>query len=145
MRPPRKLIEGTRTRAAYGKNSRSVYERHRHRYEVNNRYRERLEVAGLRFSGLSPNDRLVEFIELPDHPWFVATQAHPELKSRPNRPHPLFDGFVGAAEQRRRETSGRLPVDLDQHDEGRSAPVLTGGAGGPLRGSDPTSVRERSG
>jgi CTP synthase len=110
---PAKLTPGTRTRAAYGDEP-VIYERHRHRFEVNNRYRHRLEDAGMVFSGVSPDDRLVEFIELPDHPWFVATQAHPELKSRPNRPHPLFDGFVGAALQRRRETSGRLPVVLDQ-------------------------------
>ncbi len=108
-----KLLPGTRTRAAYG-DQEIVYERHRHRYEVNNRYRERLESAGMVISGRSPNDRLVEFVELPDHPWFVATQAHPELKSRPNRPHPLFSGFVAAARQRHRETSGRLPVDLDE-------------------------------
>jgi CTP synthase len=110
---PAKLTPGTRTRAAYGGEP-VIYERHRHRFEVNNRYRHRLEEAGMVFSGLSPDDRLVEFIELPAHPWFVATQAHPELKSRPNRPHPLFDGFVGAALQRQRETSGRLPVLLDQ-------------------------------
>jgi CTP synthase len=109
---PAKLKPGTHVRAAYGDEP-VIYERHRHRFEVNNRYRQRLEEAGLVFAGVSPDDRLVEFIELPDHPWFVATQAHPELKSRPNRPHPLFDGFVGAALQRRRETSGRLPVDLD--------------------------------
>jgi CTP synthase len=109
---PAKLTAGTRTRAAYGDEP-VIYERHRHRFEVNNRYRHRLEEAGMIFSGLSPDDRLVEFIELTDHPWFVATQAHPELKSRPNRPHPLFDGFVGATLQRCRETSGRLPVDLD--------------------------------
>jgi CTP synthase len=109
---PAKLRPGTRTRAAYGDEP-VVYERHRHRFEVNNRYRQRLEEAGMVFSGVSPDERLVEFIELPDHPWFVATQAHPELKSRPNRPHPLFDGFVGAALQRRRETSGRLPVEID--------------------------------
>ncbi|MEP7040709.1 MAG: CTP synthase, partial [Chloroflexota bacterium] len=64
---------------------------------VNNAYRERLSEAGMWFSGVSPDDRLVEYIELRDHPWFVATQAHPELKSRPSRPHPLFRDFVGAA------------------------------------------------
>jgi CTP synthase len=109
---PAKLAPGTRTRAAYGDEP-VIYERHRHRFEVNNRYRQRLEEAGLVFSGVSPNNRLVEFIELPGHPWFVATQAHPELKSRPNRPHPLFDGFVAAAQQHRREAVGRLPVVLD--------------------------------
>ncbi|MGI8658739.1 MAG: glutamine amidotransferase-related protein, partial [Candidatus Limnocylindria bacterium] len=74
-----------------------AYERHRHRFEVNNAYRDRLSAAGMDFSGVSPDGRLVEYIELRDHPWFVATQAHPELKSRPNRPHPLFRDFVGAA------------------------------------------------
>lgn len=74
-----------------------IYERHRHRYEFNNEYREQLEKAGYRFSGLSPDGRLVEIIEWDPHPWFVATQFHPEFISRPNRPHPLFRDFVGAA------------------------------------------------
>jgi CTP synthase len=76
-----------------------VTERHRHRYEVNNVYREQLEAAGLVFSGLSPDSSLVEFVELPSdvHPYYVGTQAHPEFKSRPTRPHPLFAGLVGAA------------------------------------------------
>lgn len=79
-------------------------ERHRHRYEVNNSYREQLEGAGLVFSGLSPDGSLVEFVELPAdvHPYFVATQAHPEFLSRPNRAHPLFAGLVGAALDRQR-------------------------------------------
>ena len=81
---PARLEEDSLTRAAYG--AEVVYERHRHRFEVNNAYRERLGEAGMRWSGVSPDDRLVEFIELRDHPWFVATQAHPELKSRPNHP-----------------------------------------------------------
>jgi CTP synthase len=110
---PAKLREGSRTRAAYGDEP-VVYERHRHRFEVNNRYRQRLQDAGLVVAGVSPDDRLVEFIELADHPWFVATQAHPELKSRPNRPHPLFDGLVAAAVRHRREAVGRLPVELDE-------------------------------
>ncbi|MBE5962354.1 MAG: CTP synthase [Lachnospiraceae bacterium] len=74
-----------------------IEERHRHRYEVNNYYREDLVKHGIKLSGLSPDGRIVEMIELPEHPWFVATQAHPEFKSRPNRPHPLFRGFIGAA------------------------------------------------
>lgn len=74
-----------------------IHERHRHRYEVNNDYRNILTEKGLKLSGMSPDGRIVEMIELPSHPWFVATQAHPEFKSRPNRPHPLFKGFVGAA------------------------------------------------
>ncbi len=74
-----------------------IHERHRHRYEVNNDYRNVLTEKGLKLSGMSPDGRIVEMIELPSHPWFVATQAHPEFKSRPNRPHPLFKGFVAAA------------------------------------------------
>ncbi|MBK5268303.1 MAG: CTP synthase [Acidimicrobiia bacterium] len=82
-----------------------IYERHRHRYEVNNKYRTQLEAAGLRLSGVSPDGRLVEIIELPGHPFFVASQFHPEFKSRPDEPHPLFEGFVRAAKARSR----RLP------------------------------------
>ena len=74
-----------------------ITERHRHRYEVNNDYREALQSNGMLLSGLSPDGKIVEMIEIPNHPWFIATQAHPELKSRPNRPHPLFKGFVEAA------------------------------------------------
>jgi CTP synthase len=95
---PARLDEESLVRTAYG--AEVVYERHRHRFEVNNSYRERLGEAGMRWSGVSPDERLVEFIELRDHPWFVATQAHPELKSRPNRPHPLFRDFIGAAASR---------------------------------------------
>jgi CTP synthase len=92
---PARLEEGSRVREAYG--AEIAYDRHRHRFEVNNAYREPLSAAGMWFSGVSPDGRLVEYIELRDHPWFVATQAHPELRSRPNRPHPLFRDFVGAA------------------------------------------------
>ena len=102
-----KVTPGTRAADAYGEPF--VYERHRHRWEVNNRYRTRLSDAGMRFSGLSPDERLVEMIELEAHPWFVATQAHPEFKSRPNRPQPLFRDFVGAAVARMRAQAGRLP------------------------------------
>jgi CTP synthase len=80
-----------------------IYQRHRHRYEVNNLLRRRLEDAGLVSSGTSPDDRLVEVIELPQHPFFVASQFHPEFKSRPNRPEPLFREFVGAALERARQ------------------------------------------
>jgi CTP synthase len=90
-----------------------VYERHRHRYEVNPGYRHRLEDAGLCCSGTSPDDRLVEFIELPGHPFWVGTQAHPEFKSRPDRPHPLFRGLVGAAIAR---AESRMPRLLDVDD-----------------------------
>jgi CTP synthase len=96
---PCRLLEGSRVRDIYGRDE--VSERHRHRYEVNNAYRDRLGGAGLAFSGTSPDGGLVEIIELTDHPFFVATQFHPELKSRPTRPHPLFAAFVGAALARR--------------------------------------------
>ena len=76
-----------------------IYERHRHRYEVNNFLRRRLEAAGLVVSGTTPDERLVEIIELPEHPFFVASQFHPEFKSRPERPAPLFREFVGAAKR----------------------------------------------
>ena len=92
---PAKLEEGSLVRSLYG--SEVVYERHRHRWEVNNRYRQALTEGGMSMSGTSPDDRLVEFIEIADHPYFIATQAHPELVSRPDAPHPLFDGFVAAA------------------------------------------------
>ena len=92
---PCRITPGTRAFEAYGQEL--VYERHRHRFEVNNSYRDQLSGAGLVISGVSPDNRLVEMIELADHPWFVATQAHPEFKSRPTRPHPLFLGFVQAA------------------------------------------------
>ena len=136
---PAKLAAGTRTRAAYGDEP-VIYERHRHRYEFNNRYRQQFVEAGFVFSGLSPDDRLVEFIELSDHPWFVATQAHPELKSRPNRPHPLFDGFVAAAFQHRREASGRLPVELDEPTAGEVEQAVET----PVRGDDASQAAGRT-
>jgi len=102
---PVKLHEDTQARRIYAEAV--IYERHRHRYEVNNHLRKRLEHGGLVFSGTSPDDRLVEVIELPDHPFFVASQYHPEFKSRPLRPQPLFREFVGAALERARE---RAPV-----------------------------------
>jgi CTP synthase len=102
---PVDLAEGTRVHGAYG--DEVVYERHRHRYEVNNHYRPRLVEAGLVVSGTYQEGRLVETIELSGHPWFVASQFHPEFKSRPTRPAPLFREFVGAAFERARER-GRL-------------------------------------
>jgi CTP synthase len=92
---PCKVVEGTKGSAAYGEEL--IYERHRHRFEVNNAYRERLTDAGLVISGLSPDGKLVEMVELPDHPWFLGNQGHPEFKSRPTRPAPLFRDFIGAA------------------------------------------------
>jgi CTP synthase len=140
---PAVLAEGSLVRELYGKSV--VSERHRHRYEVNNAYREPLEAAGLRLSGISPDSRLVEFVELDRsvHPFFVATQAHPELKSRPTRPHPLFVGLIGAALARQR--AGRLALD----DEGEFAGgpgaagavadgAVTHGVGGVLAAAGPT-------
>lgn len=99
---PCKLKDGTRARKLYD-NKEIIYERHRHRYEVSNELRPILEKAGLVISGTSPDGRLVEIIELKDHPYFEATQAHPEFKSRPNRPHPLFLGFIEAALKERKK------------------------------------------
>jgi CTP synthase len=119
---PVKLHDDTRAREIYG--DAVIYERHRHRYEVNNHLRKRLEQAGLVFSGTSPDDRLVEVIELPEHPFFVASQYHPEFKSRPLRPQPLFRDFVGSALEYAR---GRTPererapeVEPEVHAESRS-------------------------
>ncbi len=100
-----KLRPGSRAATVYGASE--ISERHRHRWEVNNAYRDVLAEYGLRLSGQSPDGGLVEMIELPDHPYFVGCQFHPELKSRPTRPHPLFAGFVGAALQRRKEQGTR--------------------------------------
>jgi len=107
-----KLAEGSRVRALYGEEL--VYERHRHRWEVNNAYRKDLESAGMRLSGLSPDDNLVEYIELVDHPYFVATQAHPEFRSRPDAPHPLFSGLIDAAGRKR---ANRPVVSVDENTE----------------------------
>ncbi len=105
---PARLRPGSKVATAYGEPI--VYERHRHRYEFNNRYRATMEDAGLLSTGTSPDDRLVEFLELAGHPFWVGTQAHPEFKSRPDRPHPLFREFVGAALGR---AEGRAPRLLD--------------------------------
>jgi CTP synthase len=95
---PCRVKEGTRLFEAYQQDL--VHERHRHRYEVNNEYREKLASAGMEFSGIYPDKDLVEVIELKNHPWFLAVQYHPEFKSRPNRAHPLFREFIKAAAQR---------------------------------------------
>jgi CTP synthase len=126
---PVKLHPGTRARATYDEPV--IYQRHRHRYEVNNLLRRRLEDAGLVFSGTSPDDRLVEVIELPDHAFFVASQYHPEFKSRPNRPEPLFRGFVGAALERARDR-GTAERDQAAIEEPRTGRFL---------GSDPAHTR----
>jgi len=111
-RYPAKLEEGSQVRELYGQEV--IYERHRHRWEVNNRYRKDLESAGLRLSGVSPDDNLVEFIEMPTHPFFVGTQAHPEFRSRPDQPHPLFSGLIEAAVSRRDTTDQASTIHLDE-------------------------------
>jgi CTP synthase len=127
---PIKLHEGTRAREIYGEAV--VYERHRHRYEVNNLLRKRLQSAGLSISGTSPDERLVEVIELADHPFFVASQFHPEFKSRPVRPAPLFRDFITAALARASEREGGS-ADEDERrgstdeDERRSSTVTESG------------------
>ena len=103
------LEPGTKVHEAYGEPV--VSERHRHRYEFNGNYRARLEAAGFVCSGASPDRRLVEFIELRDHPYWVGTQGHPEFKSRPDRPHPLFRDLIGAALKVRAERGAPAPVD----------------------------------
>ena len=110
------LAPGSQVAEAYGEPV--VSERHRHRYEFNERYRKQLEDSGLWCSGTSPDNRLVEFIELPGHPFWVGTQAHPEFKSRPDRPHPLFRELIAAALERRALTepaavSVPLPAPAD--------------------------------
>jgi CTP synthase len=93
---PADLAKGSLVRATYAGHA-QIHERHRHRYEVNVHYRERLEATGMRFSGMSPDGVLPEIVELPGHPWFIGVQYHPELKSKPFDPHPLFAGFIEAA------------------------------------------------
>jgi CTP synthase len=105
---PARLRQGSRAHEAYG--SLEISERHRHRYEVNNAYRDVLAEHGMRFSGLSPDGNLVEIIELPDHPWFLGCQFHPELKSRPMRAHALFTAFIRAAAQRSTAREGETPA-----------------------------------
>ncbi len=104
---PCKVVPGTLAHRLYGADE--IFERHRHRYEVNNAYRERIEKAGLVVSGTSPDGRLVEMVELPNHAYFIACQFHPEFKSRPTRPHPLFSGLIQAAQEKRH---GAQPTEV---------------------------------
>ena len=97
------LVKGTKANDVYG--SETIYERHRHRYEVNNNYREQLSKEGLVFSGLSTDKTLVEMIELPDHPWFIAGQFHPEFNSTPRDGHPLFESFIAASFEHQKQQS----------------------------------------
>lgn len=99
---PCKLTEGARVRTIYGEEL--IYERHRHRFELNNAFRRQLVESGLQLAGISPDGKLVEIVELKDHPWFVGVQFHPEFKSRPNKPHKLFTSFIAAALQQKRKT-----------------------------------------
>jgi CTP synthase len=133
---PVKLHAGTRAREIYGEPV--IYERHRHRYEVNNHLRKRLEAAGLVCSGTSPDDRLVELVELPDHPFFVAAQFHPEFKSRPLRPQPLFREFVKAAAERARARDGEA---ADAAAEGVPAGETADAGGGASDGDEATVER----
>jgi CTP synthase len=120
---PAKLTDGSAVREAYGEPY--VEERHRHRFEVNNNYRDRLETAGLVISGTSPDGRLVEFVELPahEHPYYVGTQAHTEFRSRPTRAHPLFSGLIAAAVNRKPEQV-EIPQIIDGSELPQSATAL---------------------
>ncbi|MGB9640992.1 MAG: CTP synthase, partial [Anaerolineales bacterium] len=115
---PCKLIAGTKAASAYAEftQDKIVYERHRHRFEFNNAYREVFQKAGMVFSGLSPDGRLVEIAEIQDHPFMVGTQFHPEFLSRPNRPHPLFVGFLRAVKERADEKLGELEMHAAEED-----------------------------
>jgi CTP synthase len=112
---PARLKEGTRAAEAYG--TLDIAERHRHRYEFNHQYRPRFEAHGMQFSGTSPDGSLVEIVEIPDHPWFVAVQFHPEFKSKPTKAHPLFVSFVQAALQRRarRKKSSDISIEAPNY------------------------------
>ena len=102
---PCQIQPGTLAEKAYG--AAEISERHRHRYEFNNAFRERLEKAGMVVSGVSPSGELVEIIEMKDHPWFLGCQFHPEFKSKPMSPHPLFREFIRASLDRRNETDSK--------------------------------------
>jgi CTP synthase len=121
---PCQLVPGTRTSEAYGEDL--VWERHRHRWEVNNRFREELARVGLTVSGASPDNRLAEIMELRDHPFFVGVQFHPEFKSRPTRPHPLFRDFIGASMGILREGDQR-PLPMRQDIAAQRQPVHSSG------------------
>jgi CTP synthase len=131
---PCRLTPGTRADDAYDLPTGAVAtERHRHRFEFNNAFRQRLGEAGMVFSGLSPDERLVEIAELADHPFMLGTQFHPEFLSRPNRPHPLFRAFVAAVAERAAENSAARapagetrPQSSNGHHEGAAEPAERG-------------------
>ncbi len=128
---PIKLHDATRAREIYGEAV--IYERHRHRYEVNNSIRKRLETAGLEVSGTSPDERLVEVVELPEHPFYVASQFHPEFKSRPERPAPLFRDFIAASLARASERGEVRVKDARLPSLGEGDPVAGGSGDGATR------------
>ena len=109
---PARLRPNSLAARAYG--ATEISERHRHRWEVSNAYRDVLAEFGLRLSGVSPDGGLVEIIELPEHPWFLGCQFHPELKSRPTRPHPLFASFIGAARRHADAAAGRTSAAVQE-------------------------------
>jgi len=115
---PAKLTPGSRAAACYGREE--ISERHRHRYELNNVYREQLAAHGMVVTGTSPDGGLAEIVEISTHPWFVAVQFHPEFKSQPTRAQPLFAGFIGAALARRKERLERMAAG-----EPRKEPAAT--------------------
>jgi CTP synthase len=133
---PVKVHAGTAAREIYGEAV--IYERHRHRYEVSISLRKRLEHAGLVVSGTSPDERLVEMIELHDHPFFVASQFHPEFKSRPERPAPLFREFIAAALDRAGEADAETEAEADGEDAASPAEAADGQ--GRVRISDGRTV-----
>jgi len=111
--PPTRLVDGSRAAKAYGDGL--VQERHRHRFEFNNEFRDLLAKGGMIYSGLSPNGSLVEICELANHPWMLSCQFHPEFNSRPTRPHPLFQDFIGVAKEILREgAQPSLPLSPEQ-------------------------------
>lgn len=126
---PAVLAEGSVVREVYGEAE--VAERHRHRYEVNNEFRDQIAEAGLVFSGLSPDGRLVEYVELPRdvHPYFVGTQAHPEFRSRPTQAHPLFSGLVAAALERKNPTVSVVDTDQPANSKGTTSQGASSRAG----------------
>jgi CTP synthase len=119
------LEPGSRAQRAYG--GEEVSERHRHRYEVSNRFRDTFVEHGMRLSGLSPDGSLVEIVEISDHPWFLGCQFHPELQSRPTRPHPLFAGFVAAAAERAARPPGASGASANRSGANGTAGEATNG------------------
>jgi len=122
---PTKLEPGSLAEHCYG--ATEVSERHRHRYEFNNRYRDQFTAHGMRFSGTSPDGSLVEVVEIPEHPWFLAVQYHPEFKSKPTKPQPLFAGFIGAAVARNKSRGerGTAKKPATTKDKEEKAPVAS--------------------